>query len=61
MNDSELHTTLSQCGRAYVEQQHDWRVITNKLVTVYQQAIATHTGGSFPSDTTTSFVSSKSL
>ena len=49
MNDAELHATLSQYGRTYVEQQHDWRVITNRLVDVYQQAITTRMGKSSPS------------
>lgn len=62
MNDAELHATLSQCGRAYVEQQHDWRLITDRLVDVYQQAILTHTGGSTLFNIATSFpMPSKSI
>ena len=44
MDNAELRATLSQCGRNYVEQQHDWRVVTDRLVAVYQQAIAAHAG-----------------
>lgn len=41
MDDAQLRSTLSQNGRRYVEQQHDWSVITNRLVAVYQHAIET--------------------
>jgi glycosyltransferase involved in cell wall biosynthesis len=41
MNDAELHSMLSRCGRIYVEQQHNWRIATDRLVDVYQQAIST--------------------
>lgn len=40
LDNPELHSTLSQYGRTYVEQHHDWHTITNRLVSVYQQAIA---------------------
>ena len=61
MKDAELHATLSRCGRAYVEQQHDWRVITDRLVDVYRQAMA-QTGGSTTSNIATSFpMPSKSI
>ena len=40
LDNAELHSTLSQCGRNYVEQHHDWHTVTNRLVGVYQQAIA---------------------
>lgn len=39
MGESELRASLSRHGRAYVEQQHDWRVLTGCLVDVYQRAI----------------------
>jgi polysaccharide biosynthesis protein PslH len=42
MRDSHLHAAMSRYGRAYVEQFHDWHVMTNHLVTAYQRAIATH-------------------
>ena len=38
MEDAELRTELSQKGREYVEQQHNWRMITNRLVSIYWQA-----------------------
>ena len=42
MDDAELHATISECGRRYVEQEHDWSTVTARLVAVYQQAIAAH-------------------
>ena len=45
LDNADLRSTLSQCGRSYVEQHHDWQIVTNKLVGVYQQAIATHAAG----------------
>lgn len=41
MKDAKLHATLSKSGREYVEQQHDWSTLTDQLVAVYQQALAT--------------------
>ncbi len=62
MHDTALHATLSQCGRTYVEQQHDWHAITDRLVDVYQHAITTRKGGSSPSDIAVSFpMSSKPI
>ena len=37
LDDAELQTTLSQYGRMYVEQHHDWRRVTNQLIDIYQQ------------------------
>ncbi len=42
LDDAALRASLSASGRKYVEQQHDWRVVTGRLVNVYQQAIADH-------------------
>ena len=42
MDDADLCTSLSQRGRTYVEQQHDWQTATSRLVDVYQQAINAH-------------------
>jgi sugar transferase (PEP-CTERM/EpsH1 system associated) len=39
MEDDELRSELSQKGREYVEQQHNWRVITDRLVSIYRQAV----------------------
>jgi glycosyltransferase involved in cell wall biosynthesis len=39
MADDELRSVLSQKGREYVEQQHNWRVITDRLVSIYRQAV----------------------
>jgi sugar transferase (PEP-CTERM/EpsH1 system associated) len=40
MEDATLQRTLSQNGRNYVERHHDWQEVTDRLVTVYEQAIA---------------------
>lgn len=39
LEDVDLQTTLSKQGRLYVEQHHDWQIITDELVDLYQQAI----------------------
>ncbi len=51
MDDAQLHATLRQFGRQYVEQQHDWRVVTGRLVNIYERAIASHTAGSIKGTT----------
>jgi glycosyltransferase involved in cell wall biosynthesis len=43
LNDVELQATLSQYGRLYVEQYHDWRSMTDRLIGIYQLANAKHT------------------
>jgi polysaccharide biosynthesis protein PslH len=53
MNDSGLRTSLSRCGRNYVEQQHDWRVVTGRLVDVYQRAVINRGTGSSTFETAT--------
>ncbi len=40
LSEPALHKKISSNGRSYVEQHHDWRVATEQLVAVYQQAIA---------------------
>jgi polysaccharide biosynthesis protein PslH len=42
LDDAELRTMLSRYGRTYVEQYHDWQAVTDRLVDIYQQAIATY-------------------
>jgi len=42
MDDADLRVSLSQHGRTYVEEQHDWSTVTSRLVEVYQQAITAH-------------------
>src|SRR6266851_834722 len=42
MDDAELRASLEQHGRAYVEQHHNWRAVTDRLVDVYQRAINDH-------------------
>ena len=56
LDNAELHATLSQFGRKYVEQYHDWRVVTERLLSVYERAIAAHASSS-AIGTATPFVS----
>ena len=44
MHDVELHATLSQCGRRYVEENHNWGVMTDRLIDLYQHAAVLHRG-----------------
>jgi len=44
LDDVELCTMLSRYGRAYVELHHDWQTMTDRLVGIYQRAIATFEG-----------------
>ncbi|HEY6286907.1 MAG TPA: glycosyltransferase, partial [Ktedonobacteraceae bacterium] len=44
MHDAELHATLSRCGRRYVEEQHNWRVVTDRLIDLYQRAAVLRRG-----------------
>lgn len=53
MDDAELRARLSTRGRNYVEQHHDWRVITDNLVGIYRQAIAAQGGEYSALDSTT--------
>ncbi len=39
MDDTALHAAVSLHGRAYVEQHHNWQIITERLVTMYQQVV----------------------
>lgn len=39
LEDAALRETLGQNGRAYVERQHDWNIVTDQLVDVYERAI----------------------
>ncbi|HVB59896.1 MAG TPA: glycosyltransferase [Ktedonobacteraceae bacterium] len=42
LDDADMRASLSQHGRAYVEQHHDWSKIAERLANVYQQARETH-------------------
>lgn len=42
MRDAELHATLAQSGRRYVEEQHSWHVVTGRLIDIYKRAAAMH-------------------
>ena len=46
MDDAELRASLEQHGRAYVEQHHNWRAVTDRLVDIYRRAINDHAGKS---------------
>src|SRR5205807_7744768 len=52
MDDADLRVSLSQHGRTYVEQQHNWHTVTSRLVDVYQQAITAYASKSPTSDST---------
>ncbi len=41
LEDAGLRATLSQNGRAYVERHHDWHIVTDQLIDVYERAIDT--------------------
>lgn len=38
MRDAELHATLVQSGRRYVEERHNWREVTDRLIDIYLRA-----------------------
>ncbi len=61
MRDAELHTTLSQYGHRYVEEQHNWRVVTDQLIDIYQRAVASHREKNVTHGSEVSFVPSSSL
>ena len=42
MHDAELYATLSRCGRRYVEEHHNWGVVTDRLIDLYQRAAVLH-------------------
>lgn len=48
MHEAELHTTLSHCGRSYVEKQHNWEMVTDRLIELYRRAVAHHRGEQAP-------------
>ncbi len=50
MDDAELRASLEQHGRAYVEQHHNWRAMTDRLVDIYRRAIDAHAGKSAAGD-----------
>jgi glycosyltransferase involved in cell wall biosynthesis len=61
MDNAELRDSLSRNGREYVEQQHDWQVVTSRLIDIYQQAILAYPGAGSASNTGSSYISSASL
>ncbi len=44
LDNSDARTVLSRNGRDYVEQYHDWSMMAQKLISVYEQAIAIDRG-----------------
>src|SRR6266567_4963899 len=42
LNDTELQAILSQYGRMYVEQYHNWQSMTDQLIDIYQLAATRH-------------------
>ncbi len=56
LDNAGLRAALSEAGRNYVEQHHDWRVITGRLVDVYQQAIEHGNSCRFPIDRGTRYI-----
>lgn len=42
LEDASLRATLGQNGRAYVERYHDWNIVTDQLIDVYERAIDTY-------------------
>lgn len=40
--DAPLRHALGQNGRAYVERHHDWHIVTDQLIDVYERAIDTY-------------------
>ncbi len=41
ITDGALRQQIGQAGRHYVEENHDWNIITQHLVAVYQEAMST--------------------
>lgn len=39
LEEAPLRATLGQNGRAYVERHHDWHIVTDQLIDVYERAI----------------------
>lgn len=42
LDDAEMRASLTQNGRAYVEQHHNWQKIADRLANVYRQTMDTH-------------------
>lgn len=42
LEDSALRETLGQNGRAYVERQHDWQIVADQLIDMYEHAIESY-------------------
>ncbi len=61
MDDAELRASLGRFGRDYVERQHDWQVLTGRLIDVYQRAIGTFAGGKATVEAADSFEPARSF
>lgn len=42
LEDAPLRHALGQNGRVYVERHHDWHIVTDQLIDVYERAIDTY-------------------
>ncbi len=42
LEDASLRASLGQNGRTYVERHHDWNIVTDQLIDVYERAIDTY-------------------
>ncbi len=61
MRDAELHATLVQRGRRYVEEHHNWHEVTGGLINIYRRAAALHRERKVAYESEVSFVPSMSL
>jgi polysaccharide biosynthesis protein PslH len=61
MHDTELRATLSKCGRTYVEEQHNWGVVTDRLIELYERVAVLHRGENAANVSEASLFSSMSL
>ena len=61
MCDAQLHATLVQRGRRYVEEHHNWQEVTGGLINIYRRAAAMHRERKVAYESEVSFVPSMSL
>lgn len=61
MRDAQLHATLVQRGRRYVEEHHNWHEVTGGLINIYRRAAAMHRERNVAYESEVSFVPSMSL
>jgi polysaccharide biosynthesis protein PslH len=62
MTNTALREAISVQGRRYVERQHDWRRITDRLVDIYRNVMARNVQADLiPSETRTSSLVKRSI